>query len=642
MPETTQIGGYDGGGNKGAASQDNTNSALTPNTVLLRRYKILGILGSGGMGAVYKARDLNFPDVQRYAAVKEMHTPSSDRNLRDQTLATFRREANILATLNHPAIPKIFDFFDLNNRAYLVMEYIHGRDLEALLQQTRKLPVDKVIEWAVDLCEVLSYLHSQEPDPIIFRDIKLSNIMIDSLGKVRLIDFGIAKTFVSGKKHTMIGTEGYSAPEQYKGNVSPLSDQYSLGATLHHILTRRDPRIEQPFSFHERPITEANPEVPRWFEEIINRALSFQPSERFESCTAMGEAIKMGMTRGAALNLGAIPQSEGGGTKIISENQPKWIFKTEDEVRSSPTVHDNMVFVGSYDTNVWALNLENGELIWKFPTQGGIAASPVVDGSSGLVLFGSEDRTFNAVNYRTGRIVWSFTTKDRIRSTPSLAMDHVFFGSDDGKLHALVAANGRNLWSYDAGAAIRTRPLVTDDLVIFGCDTGEITAVTLSGDRKWASRAKRSVESSPVLNAEEGIVYAGSHDGFMYAFEAGSGYNSWRFRTSGPIISTPVIYDNLLIFGSADKSLYAIDTYSSREKWRFNTEQPIVSSPVIHNDKVYFGGIDKRLYCLDAKTGKEVWKFEAEREIISTPCIVGDMIIFGSIDHKVYALPILD
>jgi len=644
MPETTQIGGPDSGMDQGSTG------TLTPNTVLLRRYKILGVLGGGGMGTVYKARDLNFPKVQRFAAVKEMHTPSADRALREQTLATFQREANILATLSHPAIPQIYDFFDQNNRAYLVMEHINGRDIEAILTQTRTLPLEKIMEWAIDLCDVLDYLHNHEPDPIVFRDIKPSNVMVDSLGKVRLIDFGIAKTFVAAdrRKHTIIGTEGYSAPEQYKGNISPASDQYSLGATLHHILTRSDPRLEHPFTFHERPIQEHNPDVPQWFSDILDKALAFAPEDRFENCAAMAAAIKAGMRRGASpmtnnqMSMPAGTSAIGGGIDAVNDIEPLWVFKTEDEVRTSPVVYEDRVFVGSYDTNMWSLNLEDGELIWKFATEGGIASSPVIDGPAGLVLFGSEDNTFNAVNLRTGRITWSYSTKDRIRSSPVLAMDHVFFGSDDGYLYALGSSNGQMRWKYDAGAAIRTRPYVTDELIIFGNDLGEVLSVTLSGERKWAYRGKRGIESSPVVDPKEGMCYVGGMNGQMYALDATSGYNSWRFRTGGAIISTPVIHDKLLIFGSVDGTLYALDAYSSREKWRFTTEEPIVSSPVVRGDKVYFGGTDGYLYCVDTKNGKEVWKFKAGDAIFSTPCLTENGIIFGSIDYQVYALPLVD
>lgn len=648
MPETTQFGG-------GGREDIQSSGTLKANTVLMSRYRILGVLGGGGMGTVYQARDTHFPDAKRLVAIKEMQTP--DSQLRASMIKSFRREANILATLSHPAIPKIFDFFDTEDRAYLIQEYINGSDLEMLLSKTKDLPVDKIMEWAIDLCDVLHYLHSHQPEPIIFRDLKPSNIMIDSLGKVRLIDFGIAKVFVSGVKHTMIGTEGYSAPEQYKGDVTPLSDIYGLGATLHHILTRRDPRLEPPFSFNERPILEINANVPAPLVNVVEKALAPKGEERFQSCADMKVAIEAIRYRSQSPvisvgqgNVGAATGNGAAGDNMTSffddigptgAIEPRWKFKTEDEIRVSAVVSREVVYVGSYDTNIWALNVENGEFMWKFPTNAGIASSPVIDTSSKLVLFGSEDRTFYAVDQRTGRINWSYVTKDKIRSSPRVAHDHVFFGSDDGKVYALVAGNGRFLWEYEMGSQVRTRPFVTNDLVIVGAEAGDVVALELSGKRKWAFRAKRGVNSSPYVDMKENICYVGAFDGFLYALDANSGYTLWRARTNGPIISSPVSNGELVFFGSTDGSFYAVNAETGKERWRFNTEKPIVGSPVIHESAIYFGGTDHYLYCIDIKTGKELWKFKAGSEITAAPCIADNMILIGSLDKTLYALPLV-
>ncbi|MBC7869278.1 MAG: serine/threonine-protein kinase [Chitinophagaceae bacterium] len=640
MPETTQFGNND---------DNRSEGTLKANTILVNRYKILGQLGGGGQGAVYQARDLNFSDIKRLVAIKEMLYPSNDVALRSSTFKTFQREANILATLAHPAIPKIFDFFDQNSRAYLVMEYINGSDIEILLNKTKELPVEKILEWAIDMCDVLQYLHTQ-PEPIIFRDIKPANIMIDSLGKVRLIDFGIAKIFVTGQKHTMIGTEGYSAPEQYKGDVTPLSDIYSLGATLHHIITRKDPRLEPPFSFPERPIKDYNNKVAPGFIEIIEKALQMKPDERFQSCAEMKEALDRLRYRpiaaGAGTTNGIAAPAEGTGffktgDLFGSTIEPRWKFKTEDEIRCSPTAYRDLAYIGSYDHNVWAVKLENGEFVWKYPTNAGIASSPVVDESNKLVLFGSEDNTFNAVDIKSGRINWSYMTKDRVRGTPRVAHDHVFFGSDDGRVYALVAGNGRYLWEYDMGAPVRTRPYVTNDFVIVGAESGEIVALELSGARKWGHRTRRNVTSSPFVDEVESICYVGSFDGHMYALDATNGYSMWRFRTNGPIISSAALDDDLLFFGSADGNLYAVNAETAKEKWKFNTEKPIVASPVVYQGSVYFGGTDGNLYCVDARNGKELWKFPTGSGITSTPYIVGDILLIGSMDKTLYALPLV-
>ncbi len=652
MPETTQFSS--GGGDE---SQD---TSLKANFVLQNRYKIVAVLGGGGMGTVYQARDLNFTDVRRLVAIKEMHTLATDGALRASMLKTFRREANILAALSHPAIVKIYDYFDLNDRAYLVMEYVNGSDLELLITKTKELPVDKIIEWASDLCDVLDYLHNQKPDPIVFRDMKPSNVMVDSLGRVRLIDFGIAKTFVSGVKHTMIGTEGYSAPEQYKGDVTPQSDIYSLGATLHHLLTRKDPRLEPPFSFHERPIPDYNPNASPSLVKIIEKALSFKAEERYRSCGEMKEALDALRYRSISVATpaapGAVPVTPSGthvargGTSYFDEEstpagtgaiQPRWTFKTEDEIRCSPTAIKDLAFVGSYDSNVWALKLDTGELVWKYATKAGIASSPIVDETNRLVMFGSEDNSFYALDYRGGRLSWSHITKDRIRSTPRIEHGHVFFGSDDGKIYALGAANGRVLWAFDTTAPVRGRPFVTNDLIICGSETGEIFALTLSGARKWSYRTRRGVISSPYVDMKEGICFVGSSDGYMYALDAQNGYNSWRFRTNGPIISSPVESKGLLYFTSADGTLYAINAQSAREKWKFQTEKPIVSSPIIHRDAIYFGGTDDYFYCLSADTGKELWKFKTKGPITASACIMNDVILVGSLDHVLYALPLV-
>lgn len=637
MPETTQIGERDTSGGY---------NSLQANTVLLARYKIIGVLGGGGQGAVYQARDLNFPDVRKLVAVKEMLNPATDPNLRAATLKTFQREANILAMLSHPAIPNIYDFFDWNDRAYLVMEYINGKDLEELISTTKELPVNKVIEWAVDLCDVLEYLHNQQPEPIIFRDMKPANVMIDNLGKVRLIDFGIAKKFDPTVKHTMIGTEGYSAPEQYKGNVSPLSDVYSLGATLHHVLTRRDPRLEPPFSFSERPILDLNEHVSRELAAVVEKAVEFETENRFQSCLEMKlalEAVRYPSQQPAIRVRSDIDDvDEDEEAELTAELEPRWTFKTEDEIRANPTSHDDLVIIGSYDTNVWALKLKDGELVWKHATNGGIASTPVLDTENRRVLFGSEDYSFYAIDLRNGQIHWSHRTEDRIRSSPRLAHGRVFFGSDDGHLYALMAQTGRFLWKYDVGGEIQSSPFVTDEIIIVGCSTGEVQAIDLSGGkRRWGIRTKRAVLSSPIVDYHEGMCFFGSTDNHVYAVDAKGGYSSWRFRTRGPVISTPALDGELLYFGSADGTLYAVNAKTSKEKWKFVTEKPIVGSPLVHKDSVYIGSTDEHLYCVDAQTGRERWKFKTDGAITSMPHIAGDILLIGSMDHTLYALPLV-
>lgn len=632
----------------GMQNEGQDDDSLQANSVLFDRYKILGVIGGGGMGTVYQALDLKFPETKRFVAVKEMLPATRDAALRSSSLKIFQREANILATLSHPAIPTIFDYFVDNERAYLVMEFINGKDLETLLKQAKELPIKLVIEWAIDLCDVLHYLHSHDPSPIVFRDMKPANVMIDSLGKVRLIDFGIAKTF-DGAKGTAIGTEGYSAMEQYRGEVTPRSDIYSLGATLHHVLTRRDPRLEVPFTFHERPIKDLNPKVPDELVRIIEKALDVEGGKRYTSCAEMKADLERLLQPQQPAEIMPPPSHTLNGTDwglkgIDAGIQPIWAFKAEDELRGGPVVVDNLVLVGSYDTNMWAVDIQTGEIVWKVPTHGGISATPALHLASNSVLFGSADHHFYSLDYRNGREHWKFKADGPIRASAFVAHDYVFFGSDDGHVYALNISNGRKSWAHDTGAPVRGRPFVTDDMVVIGTELNEVLGLELSGKRKWSYRgAKKSIISSPVVDAKEGICYIGSYDNSLHAIDASRGFPSWRYRAKGAVISSPALGQGLVIFGSTDGELYALNTSNNgREKWKFETEKPIVAPPVIHRHSVYFGGTDGIFYCLDLETGKKRWDFKTENAITSAPAITDKLILVSSMDHTLYALPYVE
>lgn len=614
------------------------DGTLQPNAVLQKRYRITGVLGVGGMGSVYQARDLQFPGVERYIAVKEMLTPT-DPQLRELSLKNFEREANLLAALSHPAIPTIHDYFPINDRAYLVMEYVNGKDLEAILNSTPEfLPVDMVLKWALEICDVLIYLHHQNP-PIIFRDMKPANIMIDVFGRLRLIDFGIAKAFQVGQKGTMIGTEGYSAPEQYKGEATPASDIYGVGATLHHVLTRHDPRLEAPFTFQERSIRQANQAISADLEAVIMKAVSYSIKDRYPTADGMKDALeKVLRPVGPAVSI-ASPQAKSE-TEMWGEAgsglEAHWRFKAEEEIRSSPVVYRGTLFVGSFDNNLWALNAENGQFKWKFASENGISTTPAVVTDENLVVFGSDDFTLYAIDIRTGRVSWTCSTQGPVRSSPTVAHGHVFFGSDDGKLYAVRSATGRVAWRYDMASEVRCRPAITEDMVICGCESGDVVGLDLSNQLKWRNKAKRSVMSSPFIH--EGIAYFGSLDWHIYAVDIRNGWTVWKYRTGKAVISSPTVAGTNIVFGSVDGFVYALDATNGKERWKFKTDNQVTSSPVYADGAIYIGGIDGKLYSLEAKTGKERWAFKTGGPIPGSPYYADGVIYIGSTDHYVYAI----
>jgi len=606
---------------------------LSVGAQLQDRYKILGVIGVGGMGAVYKAQDLRFPNVQRLCAVKEMVNTTTDPQVRKIVLRNFDREASILATLNHPAIPQVYDYFTAGRRSYLVLEYIHGQDLEAILTGAQGFFSEtQVVTWAIQLCDVLSFLHNHKPRPIIFRDLKPSNIMLDEQGRIRLVDFGIAKLFQSGTKGTMIGTEGYSPPEQYRGVAEPRGDVYALGATMHHLLSKQDPRLEPPFSFHERPIHKTNPTVSPELMKILDKSLEYDINKRWGSAEEFKRAL---------LSLPSARGLEGSGARletaafIDGSVKPIWRFACEDEVRVAVGVGDDRLYVPSYDNNVYALELETGKLVWKYPTEGSVATTPWV--GEDVVIFGSTDAVVYAVEVRSGRLAWTVPTKGKIYSSPFGDFGHVFIGSDDHHLYAIHLGGGRISWTYQADGALRTRPLFHDNMILFACQAGIVYALGLDREMRWRFRARRGFLSSPV--ADKGLVFIGSLDWNFYALDIRSGWAAWRYRAGGPIVSTPAVWEGLVFFGSADGYIYALDAGAGRVVWRHQVEGQVTASPIVHGGSVYIGGVDGQLYCLDARTGDLRWQYRADGPITAAPVVVGGVVYCGSLDHYVYAIP---
>jgi len=224
---------------------------LKVGTILRSRYKIIEMVGEGGMGAVYRAEDLRLEG--RQCAVKEIVLEMEPtETARAQAQEQFYREASTLARLDHPNLPKVSDYFTEGQREFLVMDFVPGRDLKALMDEARRqkktLPEKQVLSWAAQLCDALDYLHSQNP-PILHRDIKPANIKLTPSGTLKLVDFGLVKLMVPDDATTITivqgrGTIQYTPLEQYggdTGHTDARSDIYSLGATLYHLFTNQPP-----------------------------------------------------------------------------------------------------------------------------------------------------------------------------------------------------------------------------------------------------------------------------------------------------------------------------------------------------------------------------------------------------------------
>jgi serine/threonine-protein kinase len=290
---TPNMGNTDTDGRKAAKLKP-----LDEGTILNGRYEIVRKIGGGGMGAVYLANDRNLGGVLR--AVKEMVQSYIESEQQDKAVADFKRESLLLTSLEHQAIPTIYDYFfdDKEGRFYLVMKYISGGDLASRLRAAPEGRLDEktVTEWAIQIADVLHYLHNHEPS-IVYRDLKPANVMIDgNSGRVMLIDFGIARWVNKEEKGvTAVGTMGYAPPELFSGNVEPRSDIYSLGSTIFHLLTGADPQSNPLliFDFQKNPRPrQINSQLSDQIEQILMRAVEYNAEARFSSAAEMRDALK--------------------------------------------------------------------------------------------------------------------------------------------------------------------------------------------------------------------------------------------------------------------------------------------------------------------------------------------------------------
>lgn len=266
---------------------------LSPGAILWSRYRIVQLVGRGGMGAIYQAEDLRLEG--RLCAIKEViPEPGATLERREQLQAQFYREATILARLDHPNLPKVSDYFTERERDYLVMDFVPGRDLRELIEEARAkggfLSEEQVLAWAEQLFDALEFLHSQEP-PLLHRDIKPANIKLTPAGTIKLVDFGLVKLLTPNDESTITVLQGrgsvqYTPLEQYggeSGHTDVRSDIYATGATLYHLLTGQPP-VDAKQRFLKPDVLPApralNPSISPHVECAILHAMAMHPDDR--------------------------------------------------------------------------------------------------------------------------------------------------------------------------------------------------------------------------------------------------------------------------------------------------------------------------------------------------------------------------
>ncbi|HLY32642.1 MAG TPA: serine/threonine-protein kinase, partial [Ktedonobacterales bacterium] len=519
-------------------------------------------------------------------------------------LVDFRREARMLLGQDHRGIPRVYDVFSNANRSYLIMDYVKGDTLQAMLMQAYQegvwLSEEQVGMWMIQLAEIVAYLHAQKP-PVIFRDLKPSNIMLTPDDTIVLIDFGIAKPFAAGPQ-TRVGTEGYAAPEQRDGKAEPRSDIYALGAVMYQLLTGALP----PMVLKSQPPRTINPSISPEMEQIILRCGEYRPDQRYQTAEEFREALER------ALGLAptpSMPQTRSRG-EYHSYAGDQSSSQAQRAHHTAPSMRNNDV-----------------KPLWSFHAEGAIYGAPTIaplktpgnaqhaqspqSPTDALLLIGSEDNNMRAIDLRLHTQRWMYPTTDSIYGKAVVWRDMAIFGSADSFLYGVDLQTRELKWRHKTHGAIVASPCIVNDILYTGSTDGNVYAIDLQSGREiWRTSSHSKVQTTPVYGG--GLIFFGAANGKMYAVDALTGGGNWSFPAQHGIFSSPTFADNHVFFGCNDHQIYCLEARSGWKAWTFSTEQIVTSSPTVVDGCLYVGSGDKRLYCLESRTGKKIWHYQTD------------------------------
>ncbi len=469
---------------------------MEADTVLNGRYRIVKVLGTGGMSNVYLVED---EKLNSRWALKELLNIFPDEE-KEEFLEQFKKEAQILAGIKHPNLPRVFDYFEEKDRNYLVMEFIEGVTLDELLERKESIPVETVLDWGVQICDVLQSLHDND---IIYRDLKPSNIMVGEENRIFIVDFGIARFFTGGKlKDTMIiGTPGFAPPEQHgRAQTDPRSDIYSLGSTLHYLLTGHDPGLT-PFVFKE-PHT-LNPGLSESISKVVMQALELDPEKRYQSASKMKRELRK-----------LVPNLYAGETEEL-------------EVDSSPGDEEETLKKDGSDTAV--MNPEEPEVVSR-PTAGfgGItfACDPVKSYGFPLVISGGSVST--AALLLTGGVVTlpvaGFVLATMVPATIIIKKVVSHLSKDRGKIAFTVSEQGIEIKRQDLNVFVPwnkiNKLLIFKEPVIAGLSIRKYKIFTERGNYEYTDEIHQVERLNDLIITRAGLSMVADETGYKrYARE---------------------------------------------------------------------------------------------------------------------------
>lgn len=638
---------------------------LPPGTVLKGgRYTVDRHLAQGGMGSIYLARDAS---TAKPCIIKEM-LPKADPVEREEAEQAFMQEAAMLAELNHANIVTVWDYFEENGSHYLTEEFVSGGDLAAVVRQPEQMSEARLLETAIQIADAFHYIHtyyktapagSQCQGPIIYRDMKPANVMIRSDGKIVVADFGIVRLFKPGKKSDTInlGTHGYAAPEMISNIQSDeRSDIYTLGATLHELLTKRDPANNVN---HFLPVRQFRPDISPELERIVMRMLEDLPAQRYQTVAELLNDLRglyerwrvskcpqancqhqnpVGAARcqrcGTPLRAvtGQEAQAHGGEARLgIYQTTGKsawevaWQMHLRSKTRGVPSLHQAMVAVATEDAHLAVLDVRTGRGLQRLTLPSASRSTPLVT-TWGIV---AGHRTGAALcDLSTSQVVPLPLPASEMFATPVADRNDVYFGSYDGQVFGVDLKNRQISWSANVGdCVLGALALDGNDLVVTS-KNGQVTLLDRrTGAQDWTFRSGKPIYGHALLADDAVIVLDTS--GRISLLDRMRGTVMLQFLTGGECYNSPVLAQNRLYATDLHGTVRCHTTSSNGQaEWERPLGEDVLASPIVVGQTLIQATRAGRLHVLDMGTGQPAQTtVSLLADFVSSPVVDGNTMI---------------
>jgi serine/threonine-protein kinase len=638
-------------------------------------YTIGREVGRGEFGVVWAGRHRQ---LAREVAIKQLAGPATATA---ESASRFRREARILAQINHPHVVTIYDYREDGDVRFLVMELLTGGTLSD--RRSAGISIEATV---ASTLAAASGLHHAHEHGILHRDVKPENLMFDGHNTLKVTDFGIARgdlldatAIKLTRAGEFFGTPAYVSPEQ-AGHalaegwpaIGPASDQYSLSAVLYEGLSGHLTHdssggavalCSRRMNEAARPLGDVAPAVPAELEVVVMRALARDPNDRYPTM----EAFAVALAAAATNTLGAdwlarseIPIRDAAPILTAALTAPRRPPEPAAPVPGRPRRKAGRLIAGfvaalivalasfvvftqhdsksggpaslAHPTGTTRLPLRLTKE-WASATGGDLFSSAAVSGD--LAVVGSNDGSVYGFELATGATRWKQPTGGPVRSSPTISNGRVYVGSNDGDLYSLDLATGAVIWQAPIGYEIVSSPTVSAGTVVVGADLlYAFDAET--GAARWTFRPGDVIVSSPAVN--DGTIVVGSNDHSIYGVALSDGTQRWRYQAGDAIQSSPAIAAGVAYMGGLDGKVYALDVTTGERRWSTDLGAPVKSSPAIAGGNLFVGTDAGRLVSLAVDDGATQWSFDADDRVDSSPVVLQDLVVVGSNNDKVYAV----